>query len=388
MATPLTFRKKITITTVETIPPNAVVWDTSLKGFCIRRQSGDAVSYRLKLRVNGRQRFVTIGRHGHPWSPDTARKHALKILGNPDLATKPVSVENLPFPTVASQFFTLHGPKLKPRSLEEYQRLNRLYLVPAFGKFLIRDITKAMVANAHSGWAEFPRAANHAIAVLSKMMAWCEDQGYCPERTNPCTKIERFGENRREIFLTSDQLGALARALDDAEAKHLVGPFALAAIRLLIFTGARLNEILTLQWAWVDVQRQIIFLPDSKTGQKPIVLNDAALRVLTTLPRLAGNPYVICGHLTGERLINLQKPWRTVRALAGLDQVRLHDLRHTFASYAAASGGSLPIIGKALGHTQPQTTQRYAHLAEDSVRRLSQATGEALSQAMKPKTGS
>jgi integrase len=192
-------------------------------------------------------------------------------------------------------------------------------------------------------------------------------------------------ENKRERFLTPDELARLGAAFEKAEASHLVGSYAIAALRLLIFSGARLSEILTLEWSHVDLDRRIIFLPDSKTGKKPLTLNDAAIEVLKTLPKFANNPYVIAGHRHGAHLVNLQKPWQLVRTLAGLETVRIHDLRHTFASVAVASGGSLPILGRQLGHSQPQTTQRYAHLADDPVRKLTQTTGEVLALAMKQK---
>ena len=244
---------------------------------------------------------------------------ARQILVDPASAEKPTAEVQITFAAVSAQFFAVHGPKLKPRTLEEYRRLERLYLLPAFGTLAIQDITRATISTAHAGWQEAPRAANHALSVLSKMFTWAEDQGYRPESSNPCRKIGRYKENKRETFLQADELARLGAALDKAEAENLVGPYALAAIRLLILTGARLNEILTLEWSHVDLDRRILFLPDSKTGKKPLSLNDAAIAVLNALPRVANNPYVIVGHRHGAHLVNLQKPWQTVRKLAGLD---------------------------------------------------------------------
>ena len=154
---------------------------------------------------------------------------------------------------------------------------------------------------------------------------------------------------------------------------------------MLLFTGARLSEILTLRWDWIDFQRGVIRLPDSKTGPKTLYLNAPALSVLSALPRIEGNPFVICGDKKGAHLVNLQKPWRAIRTSAALSDVRLHDLRHTFASVGASGGASLPMIGALLGHSQPQTTDRYAHLAADPLRAASDAIAGRIAAAMGPK---
>jgi integrase len=140
---------------------------------------------------------------------------------------------------------------------------------------------------------------------------------------------------------------------------------------------------LTLRWDHVDIENAVLRLPESKTGAKPIYLNDAAIKLLRTIPRLGDNPFVIAGGKPGSRLVNLQKPWGRLRAAASLHYVRIHDLRHSFASVAAGAGMSLPVIGKLLGHTQPVTTARYAHLAADPVRAASNLVGNAISAAMK-----
>lgn len=378
-------RKKIGLAVINAMPAGTTIWDTDLKGFCVRRQKSDAVSYMLKTRVLGRIRWFTIGRHGQPWTPDTARQRAREIVANPAAIDRAAPTIPLTVSAVADQFMATHGPKLKRSTRYVYQCLLRTYIQPIFGEQPISTITRAAVSSAHAKWKANPRSANHALAVFSKIMSWAEDQGYRAEDSNPCRRVQRYKETKRERFLTSAELGLLGAALDKAEGEHLAGTYALAAIRLLILTGARLNEVLTLQWSHVDLDRQMIFLPDSKTGQKPLHLNDPAIAVLTSLPRFANNPYVICGNRHGRHLVNLQKPWHTVRALAGLDTVRIHDLRHTFASVGVAEGGSLPMIGAILGHTQPQTTQRYAHLAAEPVRQLSQTTGAKLAEALRRK---
>jgi integrase len=162
-------------------------------------------------------------------------------------------------------------------------------------------------------------------------------------------------------------------------------PFAVAAIRLLILTGARLREILHAKWENVDFERSILFLPDSKTGRKPVYLSAAALDVLSSLPRIAGNPHIIAGAKDGAPRADLKKPWAALRRVAGLEGVRIHDLRHSFASVGAGASLGLPIIGKLLGHTQAATTHRYAHLDADPMRRAAETIGATISAAMNRK---
>jgi integrase len=387
------YQASISLSVIHALKPGQVVYDARLPGFGVRRQA-KAVSYFVKLRVAGKQRWITLGVHGRVtpdgqvWTPDVARRQAIQVMANPTIASAPKTVvPTLPpdttFATIAEAFLVNHGPKLKPQSLSNYSWLIRDYLNPAFGNIPIEQVTRSHISAAHATWKEAPRSANFALTVLSKLMTWCEDQGYRPEGSNPTRRVQRYRETVRERFLTPDEMARLGAALDLAAKNNLTSLYVIAALRLLILTGARLNEILTLEWSFVDLGRRLVFLPDSKTGKKPFVLNDAAIKVLKGIPRMTDNPYVIVGHITGRHLVNIQKPWRAIRAMAGLDNVRIHDLRHTFASFAVDSGASLPMIGRQLGHSQPTTTQRYAHLADDPVRRMTQVTGEKLDEAMR-----
>jgi len=387
----------VTLSYINAIQPGDVIHDTKLSGFGARRQT-NAISYFVKMRVNGQQRWITIGQHGRPdddggtWTPDSARRKAIKIMGNPTLAEKaapPLAKPSRPmFNDVADAFVSLHGAKLKPRTLEEQHRIMRRYLKPAFGHLEFAAITRTDAETAHARWKDKPRAANHALAVLSSLMNWAEGHGYRDRDTNPCRRIPHYPQNNRERFLQPHELARLGTALKQIEKADAVDIYALAAIKLLIFTGARLSEILTLRWSYVDLNRQALLLPDSKTGQKTVPLNAAAITVLKKIPKMEKNPHVIVGRKPGSRLINLQKPWRYVRSLAKLDDVRIHDLRHTFASVGVAAGGSLPIIGRALGHSQVSTTQRYAHLTDTPVHQLTQVVGKRLADALNKTTRS
>jgi integrase len=266
----------------------------------------------------------------------------------------------------------------KPRTVVEYRRLCQSIIVPALGWKRVRDVSRADISRLHHNQRDTPYAANRALAVLSKMFGLAEKWGERPDGSNPCRHVEKYAEHKRERMLSADEFGRLAEALK-APGRS---PYIVAAIKLLVFTGARLSEILNLEWEWIDFERGEARLPDSKTGAKTLHLPAPALAVLTDLPRVEGNPYVIVGNVAGARLVNLEKPWRAIRRAAGLDDVRLHDLRHAFASVAASSGMGLPIIGKMLGHTQAATTHRYAHLASDPVKAAAATVARKIADAM------
>ena len=359
---------RISKTSVDKLQPRMMIRDDLLAGFGVRRQGGAPV-YFLQKRVHGKSRWITIGAHGAPWTAETARKRAEQLVGEIAVGKDPAEARRqerakVTVAEVAGQFLAHHGPKLKPRTRDEYARLFRVHILPEFGGRKVDSVTRADVSRFHAERAGIPAGANFALACLSKFMSWCEEHGYRVENTNPCRKVKKYRARRVERYLSLEEFTRLGRVLDQLEEEGGEGIFAIAAVRLLALTGARLNEILTLKWSFVDIQRAMLFLPDSKTGQKAIRLNSQALDVLRGLPRLQGNPYVLAGREAAKYLVNLQKPWRRIRALAELEDVRIHDLRHSYASMAAAAGASLPMIGKLLGHSQPQTTNRYVHLTE------------------------
>jgi integrase len=214
------------------------------------------------------------------------------------------------------------------------------------------------------------------------MFNLAERWGLRSDGSNPCRHVEKFKEKKRERFLSSEELSRLGNVLAKAEQGGKELPSVIMAIRLLILTGARLSEILGLRWEWVDFEQGCLRLPDSKTGAKLIPLSRPAYEILENAPRLVGNPFVIPGAKEGEHLVNLNKPWRRIRKLAGLKNVRLHDLRHSFASVAASSGMGLPMIGALLGHKEVATTQRYAHLANDPLKAAADMVAEKITEAM------
>jgi integrase len=227
---------------------------------------------------------------------------------------------------------------------------------------------------------ERPTAANRVLALLSKMMNLAERWGLRPDGSNPCRHVERYRETKRERYLSEAELARLGAALAAAEQTGAEEPEVVAALRLLVFTGCRMGEILGLCWECVDFERRCLNLPDSKTGAKTVPLNVPALEVLAGLERRS--EYVIPGRDPRHALVNLSKPWDRIRVAAKLEGVRIHDLRHSFAAVAAGSGHSLLIIGGLLGHKQAQTTRRYAHLSDDPLRAASEAVGGRIAAAL------
>jgi integrase len=298
----------------------------------------------------------------------------------------------------------------------------KLHILPALSDLKVRDIGKADVAKFHAGMHAIPVAANRSLALLSAILGWAEKVGERPDHSNPCRHVERYPEKPVERPVAPLELARLGDALDRAaqawndasraewrkecqrqaieagiadqadwidarqpRRDNAEDWRAIAALRLLIFTGARVGEILSLRWDWISDAQGIARLPDSKTGAKNLYLPPGALAVLETLPRLAGNPHVLPGDRAGGFFIGIQKPWQRVRALAGLSDVRIHDLRHAYASVAVAAGDSLFIVGKILGHRQASTTERYAHLAPDPAKAVADRTAERLATLLRPK---
>jgi integrase len=375
---------KITKRTVDAAVPGQFLWDTELKGFGLKVTASGHKVYILQYRRGGRgspTKRVTIGRHG-PVAPAQARDEATRLLGAIATGSDPAAAraDARSAPTVhdlATRFLAEHvATKCKPRTVFSYRGIVDNTIVPALGKRRARDITRADISQLHHDMRETPSAANTTLAVLSKMFSLAEQWGIVT--VNPCRRISRYPEQGRERMLSAEEFGRLADALEASDQQ----PFAIAAIKLLIFTGARKSEILDLQWSWINWERGEARLPDSKTGAKTLHLPAPALAVLAELPRLEGNPRVIPA-VVGNGQLYLVRPWHEIRRAAGLDDVRVHDLRHAFASVAASSGMGLPIIGKMLGHTQAATTQRYAHLASDPVKAAVNAVAEKIAAEMK-----
>ena len=372
----------ITKSLIAEMEQNSTIWDTNLTGFGVRRQKGKP-SYLIKCRISGRQVHYTIGKHG-VFTPDLARKEARTLLadaqkGIDPRAAKRAALDLISIEEACQHFLKTHvAKKRKAKTLQEYQRIIEKIIIPKIGKLKIKEVTAQQISKLHQGLVETPYQANRVLAVLSKIFNLAETMQQRPQGTNPCKLIEKYPETKKDRFLSEDELKRLAAALNntfpiggarshDLTNSELRALYSTAAIWLLLLTGARLNEILTLKWSDLSQDHSSARLADSKTGAKTIQFSGDAQKVLQQIPKASGNPYIIVGKIKNACLVNLQKPWNKVRCEAGIPDVRLHDLRHTYASYGAMSGISLTIIGKALGHQQTSTTDRYAHFDSDPI---------------------
>jgi integrase len=409
--------KKLTKQSLPNLKPRSkpyIEYDADLCGFGLAVYPSGIKSWVCEYRPHGggrgvAKKRVTLAKTSR-LTPDQARKAAADMLAAVRLGGDPAQekAERRASVTVGEliELFDARyvGPMLKPGTAVGY-RIALEELRRSHGALKATALTRSHLTTLHFRMADRPYAANRAVAVWSKAFAWAAGAGLIPEGQNPAKGIKKYREQGRERFLTSEELARLGDTLREGEtmglpysvdetkptAKHAakadhrrvkLDRYATAALRLLVLTGARLREILHAKWEQIDIERGLFFLADSKTGKKPLYLSAAAQNVLADLPRVEGNPHLIAGAKDGAPRSDLKKPWTAVSRAAGLEGVRLHDLRHSFASFGAGASLGLPIIGKLLGHSQPATTARYAHLDADPMRRAVDTIGSAIAGAM------
>lgn len=391
------------------------LWDSDLSGFCLRLYASGRKVYALKYRIKGRQRWLTFGEHGNPWTPDAAREEAAKALLRVEKGDDPAEEKRAKDDLTVGALIDLYlveGRKSKPGKRElswkqDASNLNR-HVRPLIGKRLASGLTKGdmarMVSAITAGETKTDvktKARGRAIvkggegtaarsfSTARAMFSWAIEEGLMTG-PNPCGGVKLASRPSVERFLTDGQALALLEAIGALEAEAQLSEKHGAIFRLLLLTGARRREIAGLRWSEVDFERSRLDLPPDRTktgkdsGNRRIALNSPALEILRGLHAKRGrDAYVFpakrgeSGHTTAEG-----KLWREkVLPRAGLAGVRLHDLRHSFASFALADGASLAMIGKALGHANSRTTERYAHLTDDPIKAMAERMGQRFGKA-------
>jgi len=399
--------KRISLSIVKAATPRGAdyfVWDGELKGFGLRVSSGGRKTYVCKYRAgSGRAaptRRMTIGAHGSPWTPDSARKQAARILGLVAQGLDPAKDKQdakavLTVTELCDRYLEAGlGTKKASTLVTDKGRIER-HIKPLLGKVRITDVSRSHVTQFLQDVAAGKTAADvktgkrgraivtggkgtatRTVGLLGGIFTFAVESNLLD--TNPVRGVKRYRDRRSERFLDTDELARLGQTLKVAEADG-ENPYALAIIRLLILTGARKGEIEQLTWSDVDRQFQYLRLKDSKTGQKLVVLSTAALDVLDRVPRTTTSDFMFASSRSDGWYQGTPKVWERLRLNAGLKTIRLHDLRHSFASVAAVGGASLHMIGALLGHKDTATTARYAHLSDHPIRAASERVASEVS---------
>ena len=343
------------------------VRDRGLKGFGVRILPSGAKRYFIHSQHEGRRVWKTIG-EADCMDLDEARRRATALLAAIRRDEAPILPEERLFETVAEEVFDRYGRRWKPRTL----KVNRTYLgnqiLPWFGGMNIADITRQDVQRWFASLHTTPVAADRSAPILSVIMRQAEVYGYRPEGSNPCRGIRRYRRKGRQRFLSEQELRRLARVLDSHKTRHR---YHAAFIRLLLLTGCRKSEIATL--AWSDYREGRLFLRDSKTGPRTVWLSTPARAVLDSLPRKDKWVFPSPRQQGPMTAAVFDKFWGRIREEAGIADVRLHDCRHTYASIAIMAGESVTTTARLLGHNDPGTTLKYAHLSDRSVREAADA---------------
>jgi integrase len=349
--------------------------DDELRGFALRVTAGSK-SFVLEKEINGRVRRMTIGRYG-ALTLEQARRLAQEKIGEiakggDPADTRQQRMRRATFGDLEKMYLERHAVHKKSLSTDVCA-LNRHLSI--WRNRRLSTITKTMVSalHAHLGAAGHKTGGNRVVALLRTMFNLARDWGVY-DGENPASRIKFFKEVARDRFVTLDELPRLWAAL-----RKEPNPYVRATFLVGLLTGARRSEVLTMRWADLDLRQSIWTIPDTKAGRQHVIpLAGPALNEILALPRIEGNPYVFCGRWGRSHLVNVSKPWRRIRKQAKLEDVRIHDLRRTLGSWLVAAGASLPLIGKALNHSQPSTTQIYARLQLEPVRKTLEENAEKM----------
>ena len=366
---------RLTQARVDTLKPRKAAYDVrdrDLKGFGVRVLPTGAKRYFIHSQHNGRRVWKIVGQAG-AISADEARDRARTLLASIRKGNCDVALPDTPFETVADEVFRRYARNWKPSTLKVNQDYYRNQILPWFGGRPIGGIAARDVRQWFGSLHETPVAADRSAPILSVIMRQAEVYGYRPEGTNPCTGIRRYRRQGRERFLSTAEVSRLGAVLTRHEADHSQ---VVAIIRLLLLTGCRKSEIVTLKWR--DYREGKLFLRDSKVGPRTVWLSSASRAILHGLPRKTVWVFPSPRRDSHLSAAAIDPIWKRVRAEADVCDVRLHDLRHTHASIALAQGETVLTIGRLLGHRDPATTLKYIHLSDAMVRDAVDAVGAAL----------
>jgi integrase len=356
-----------------------VIWDTQLTGFGLRIRTSGTRVWIVRLRQRGRLRMVTIGRVGDVEAA-AARSEARRMLAEVALdgLPTPERVKAAPlFADYVDEFWSDYAHYWKPQTRKRSRSLLVNHLIPHFGDLRLDAIERAEVVRWRDACADVHEASfNRGVPVLAAMFKYASQLGYVRKGTNPCLGLPRFKTEPMERYLTLAEYRRLGAALAREAARY---PAHVAIIRLLLFTGARSSEITALEWAWVKPPRLV--LPDSKTGPRVIWLNAQAQAVIAQIKSNDDGRYVFAS-LGGLTSLNPSYWWLKFRKRCALPDLRIHDLRHSFASIAIMDNVPLATVGKLLGHVLPETTAKYAHLSDDSIVDAAQRVSGRLAAAL------
>lgn len=364
-------KTKLTKTVVDATKPNpdgeVWVWDTELEGFGIRVHPSGRKTYVVRYRVRDikrTQRKQVVARCSD-MPPEKARDLARKIFAQVAEGLDPMlaRAEEKEAPTVqdlSQRYMKEHAkPFKKARSAELDEKNWRMHILPNLGAKRVKEVTRAMILSLHGSLSEKPATANQVLALLSKAFNLCEDWEWRDRNTNPCHKVKKYALQERELILSPDQIRDMSDAMTALLAENAISTPMATLVRLLMLTGCRLREIMHAKQAWVDRERSLLLLPDSKVGQRKIPLSPAAMSIIEDIPE---GEWLIAGKVKGEPLQTPYKPWSLIKKRAGIPkELRIHDLRHTAGSLGHMAGLSQKQIATMLGHAQLSTTERYIH---------------------------
>ena len=363
----------------------AHLWDTELRGFGVKALKSGKKNYIVKYRVGGgrsaKQRWMKLGDCNVLKLPK-AREQAQQVLAAASRGEDPQAEkrEKNKYQTLNDAWERFEKevlPNRKPSTASDYRSMWKLSIQPKLGKRDINKITQNDVSKLHRQLRDTPYRANRVLSVCSRLFNLCEAWGWKDQGMNPCKHVEKFSEKSRERYLSGEEIKALNQAMVSLVEQDKIHPQMRRIILLLLITGARKNEIIKCEWKWVDMDRSLILLPDSKTGKKTLYLADHAKQILFEQSHYSGDSkWVFPSTVMDSHLVNISKAWNKMRSLAGLEDVRIHDLRHTSASIAANEGFNAQAIAKVLGHAQTSTTERYTHLRDDAAFNVANTVGD------------